>query len=104
MTPVDEFLTWWSESNAFGGTYRRVTIRTSGSNGGAPEVLIAAPKGPFYGLFIGFKREGKISNAQRRTAKDLEKQGFAVEIVADFEHAKQAANTYMSQPATVRLP
>ena len=63
-------------------------LKRQGVKSGVPDLCLAAPKGPWHGLYIEMKRHGgKVSDNQSDWIANLREQGYRVEVAYNCEQA-----------------
>lgn len=71
-------------------------MKMLGTMAGFPDLFIIAPNKSFHGLFIEMKdgKKGRLSEKQVEFLTYLRSQGYAAEVVRDFEEFRTIVNDY----------
>jgi len=74
-------------------------LKREGVLAGVPDVVLAAPRGRWHGLYIEMKREtgGRLSDAQTRIQAALVAEGYRVLTCHGVEEAYKAFLDYIGQ-------
>ena len=83
-----------------GGARNAVTgarMKAEGVMAGVPDILLAAPRQGFHGLWIELKRQkgGKVSEAQEGVIARLRQAGYRVEVCKGWTAARDAIENYL---------
>lgn len=71
-------------------------LKDEGVLEGVPDLMLAAPRNGFSGLFLEMKTlRGSASKAQRGTHEELRAQGYSVAIAKGYEAAKAVLTNYL---------
>lgn len=82
-----------------GGKRDKVTarrMRDEGVTSGVPDLMIAAVRGGYGGLFVEMKNgsAGRVSEEQMEMMERLRKAGYRCEVVRSFEEFVSVVRTY----------
>jgi hypothetical protein len=112
--PVHELRVMFAIPN--GGLRNMATaarLKATGTKSGIPDVMLAAARGGYHGLFIELKRpdavgpngkkqrKGAVSNRQISATNELRVQGYCVAHCIGWENAVQALKVYLAMRAGV---
>lgn len=83
-----------------GGARNAVTgarMKAEGVMAGVPDILLAASRQGFHGLWIELKRQkgGKVSEAQEGVIARLRRAGYRVEVCKGWTAAREAIENYL---------
>jgi hypothetical protein len=72
-------------------------LKDEGVKRGVPDLMLAAPRRGYHGLFIEMKKVkgGRVSPEQTEWKTKLQAQGYRVEVCAGFEAAKETILEYL---------
>ena len=73
-------------------------LKAEGVLAGVPDIFLAAPRGPFHGLFVEMKRAsgGTVSKPQKLVMARLQAAGYACRVCRGFADARAAVEEYLN--------
>ena len=73
-------------------------LKATGVVAGVPDLMVAAPRGAWHGLFVEMKVQsgGRVSTEQKEWIAYLAEQGYRAEVCNGFEAAKAVIREYMN--------
>ncbi len=85
-----------------GGMRQKATaalLKSEGVRAGAPDLMLAVPRGGYHGLFIELKRirNGRVTPDQREFLTDLQKREYCVRVAKGFNDAKTIIEDYITR-------
>jgi hypothetical protein len=76
-------------------------LKAEGVRRGVPDLILAAPRGPFHGAYVELKREtrGEVTPVQAAFGSYLRQAGYAYTIARGFDEAQAWIRRYLEGAA-----